>query len=971
MMRLWMICLLLVGGSFLCSAQEWVQEATALAKEGNYEAEIDWYLKKAKIFRAEGDTEKAVLCDLFRGHAHVHLSQFERALPIYKKYLPEGAEQQQSISVQAEALDGMGFYYSNMGEYPQALKYLKQSLTLRQQLLDTKRGELRLADVYNMMGLMYHRLQQQEQGMDYYERSLRIRQKYSTHADEALRSEAINGLFNSYSNIGMAFEKRAELLTALKWLKKAEQVAEQYNEWIAARELATLKSNCGRVLAQMGKLEKALEKHQASLALRKEIFGELNPKTAKAYNDIGWAYGKLKQLDKQLYYYEKSLYIKQQTLGAKHPSVFIGLFNLGGIHQKRKNYEKALGYFQKSLAALVWEFNDSLNLKSNPDVRASSISAPGYLMYALERKSMMQELIFKQDKQRLDMLKQAYQTRLVLLDLIEQLRYRNHSKKDQKMLSERAFPSFQAAMHIGSILKKKDDAAVSNSELFELVERSKAFTLLQGLSGLEAQQLGILPEELQYLEDSLKQKISSTEQALFALDGDAVEQEQAELEQLLFESKEAYRALLQRFEQEYPKYHQLRYQVGLSSLEDIQQHLAPNQAFVEYFWGKAELFVILIEADNSQIFPVTHSDSLNELTKNYRSHLSDYSLLSTKPEQVRKRYIKEASQLYEAILAPVLEKLTDENRLVIVPDGPLSQIPFETLLTDRAAAQEAKHYADMPFLLKDYAIQYSYSGSLWEAVRKLDLAPNNGKCLAFAPNYGEGGFEGTLRELNEALPGAQEEVNHLQEHFEGDFHRGKAANRRLFEQEAAQYSLIHLAMHGIMDEKNPLYSKLAFSPSDTSQSPFLHAFEIQQMQLSADLVVLSACETGAGEYQRGEGVMSLARSFLMAGTPSVLMTLWKINDQASAMLMGHFYEQLADGQDIDLALQQAKLNYLESTREMQQDYYGHPSYWAAFVGVGDERSLGSQRKSSWPSAWWLLALVPVLGVLGLILRRRN
>jgi CHAT domain-containing protein len=165
-----------------------------------------------------------------------------------------------------------------------------------------------------------------------------------------------------------------------------------------------------------------------------------------------------------------------------------------------------------------------------------------------------------------------------------------------------------------------------------------------------------------------------------------------------------------------------------------------------------------------------------------------------------------------------------------------------------------------------------------------------------------------------------------------DFLVGKEANEAFFKAKAANYSILHLAMHGMVNPHSPLLSCLAFSEDyDTTENNFLEAHEISNLQLYNDLVVLSACKTGYGEFEQGEGIMSLARSFMYAGTPSLVVSLWEVNDLSTAAIMQLFYQNLAKGMTKDEALRQVKLAFIQ---EVDGDI-AHPIFWSAFVVLGD------------------------------------
>ena len=259
-------------------------------------------------------------------------------------------------------------------------------------------------------------------------------------------------------------------------------------------------------------------------------------------------------------------------------------------------------------------------------------------------------------------------------------------------------------------------------------------------------------------------------------------------------------------------------------------------------------------------------------------------------------------------------------------------------------------YGDYPYLLQRHPISYSYSATvLLNQIQRQDRreVPEKG-VLAFAASYPKqlspdsysyqrSGNIARVREGLSPLPGAEEEVTLLEKHLWGAFFQGDRANETNFKQKAHQYSIIHLAMHGVLNNNYPILSSLVFSEDSSEvEDNFLRAYEIAQMELNADLVVLSACETGYGKFQQGEGVMSLAHSFAYAGASSVLMSLWQVNDHSTSEIMKEYYTHLAKTYPKDYALQHAKLHYIDHSPE---NNLAHPAFWAAFVQTGNTASL--------------------------------
>ncbi|MEL6651447.1 MAG: CHAT domain-containing protein, partial [Bacteroidota bacterium] len=182
----------------------------------------------------------------------------------------------------------------------------------------------------------------------------------------------------------------------------------------------------------------------------------------------------------------------------------------------------------------------------------------------------------------------------------------------------------------------------------------------------------------------------------------------------------------------------------------------------------------------------------------------------------------------------------------------------------------------------------------------------------------------------------QSEIRSLRQYFPARMFLSEQASEASFQQNASTYDIIHIASHALVNDQNPLYSHIRFSQeADSIEDGVLELAELFNLRLNAELVVLSACETGLGKLQRGEGILSLARGMSYAGANSVLTSLWQVNDASTADLMQRFYAHLDQGMSKDAALRNAKLDYLRESDQLGS----HPYYWASFVPIGDMRPL--------------------------------
>jgi CHAT domain-containing protein len=176
-----------------------------------------------------------------------------------------------------------------------------------------------------------------------------------------------------------------------------------------------------------------------------------------------------------------------------------------------------------------------------------------------------------------------------------------------------------------------------------------------------------------------------------------------------------------------------------------------------------------------------------------------------------------------------------------------------------------------------------------------------------------------------------EEAENITSIFGGKSITGNRATETTFKKNASENKILHLAMHTIIDNEFPMYSKLVFSATkDTTDDGFLNTYELYNLDLKTPLLVLSACNTGYGKLMKGEGIISLARGFIYAGCPSMVITLWSVADRSSSDLMQLFYRNLNQKQNIDKSLQNAKIKYIQNSDQRMS----HPYYWAGYIQTG-------------------------------------
>jgi CHAT domain-containing protein len=214
------------------------------------------------------------------------------------------------------------------------------------------------------------------------------------------------------------------------------------------------------------------------------------------------------------------------------------------------------------------------------------------------------------------------------------------------------------------------------------------------------------------------------------------------------------------------------------------------------------------------------------------------------------------------------------------------------------------------------------------------------------------------------LTGVKDEVNDILKIIDGNALFDEEATEYRFKYPDDSYKVIHVATHGIIDNENPMFSKLVFT-EDTlhNEDGSLYAWELFNMKMDAEMAVLSACNTGCGKLRRGEGMMALARGFLYAGVPSMVISLWNVNDGSTAEIMKRFYHYLYLGLEKETALQKAKLDYLRDA----DDITANPYFWGGFIHLGKNNALqfGS---SETPNRILILSGIFIAGVAFVLIR---
>jgi CHAT domain-containing protein len=352
------------------------------------------------------------------------------------------------------------------------------------------------------------------------------------------------------------------------------------------------------------------------------------------------------------------------------------------------------------------------------------------------------------------------------------------------------------------------------------------------------------------------------------------------------------------------------------SLEEAAELLpGPNGAILEYEVTDKRTYLLVLTRTGSeprlQLYPVEiDSEKLKRQVESFRDQVSRRDL----------GFRQAAASLYDLLLRPARRQLAGRKSLIVAPDGPLWELPFQAL---QAAANR--------YVLEEYAISYAPSIAVLREMRRLGKHAEGKRELADsiwaignpAPHA-----------QREPLPETERQVKELARLYgaaRAKVYVGREAREERFKAEAGRFGLVHLATHGVLNDVSPMYSYLLLSQANENakEDGLLETWELMAMDLEADLVVLSACETARGRVGAGEGLIGLSWALFVAGTPAAVVSQWKVESESTTRLMLQFHSELRAGAPIAKALRQAALQLLRS------EAYRHPFYWAPFVVVGD------------------------------------
>ncbi len=690
---------------------------------------------------------------------------------------------------------------------------------------------------------------------------------------------------------------------------------------------------------------------------REELFYDIHVNYGKIYRGLG-------SYNLSEYNYLEALRIlKKETKGSnKREMVFLRIY-LGYLYIEWGNPEAALKEFSACLVNLLPTFQAS---ESFILPESSELTTERLLIDVFDKIAEIFMILYQQD-QLSAYVKQAmecYKLGSKVEELLLQEYFLEGSSlsvlEDHRTYKENALAFLYQAW-------EKEPTAELAEFIFKISERSRAILLLENYQlSKTLKESNVGNEALLKEYEQQNNRIAELEKAIFELKKSDPESAQIDsLKKELHRSKEALAKITKKIMADSSNQAANTYG-SIATIKDLQQSLSADQMLIEYFVGEEHIFIIGITQNDFHLWQ-------KELPKYFEKTINDLirSITDNTIKDHKSLFAASSFQLHNWLLKDVLAwKPEDIDRLVMVPDGLLGYVPFDLLISKKPEANF--NYADLDYLIKHQSIGYAPSASLYLLQLKKEQKRAKKQFAGFAPKYkpyektnADSTSKNKIDLLKDSLtrdgiydlPGAAEEVRSIAKLLNGDPYFQYDASESAFKQLAKDYQILLLSMHSLVDEDNPKFSTLLFTDSaSVGEDDLLYALELSTLSLHADLAVLSACNTGFGKMNKGEGVMSFSRAFFSAGVPSTLMTLWKIPDASSSIIIKAFFKNLKDGLPKDKALQQAKLSYLKNAgSEMAEK----PVFWAGFIAAGNMEPI-DLNVGGFILFWWIGGLFLLL-----------
>ncbi|HKG97869.1 MAG TPA: CHAT domain-containing protein, partial [Pyrinomonadaceae bacterium] len=877
-------------------------------------AAIEKYQSALSLFQTAGDTYRRALTLLSIGKTHFQLNEVRKSLEYFNETLAI-AISLGNRRLEAATESFVGGMLDILGDVGKALDHHHQALKL------ARANGFRMSEgvALSNIGKIYNDAADWQKALEFYSQALTVFRSLGRAQNEGL----------TLNNIGIAYYELGELQKAVEYLQQALPLLRAAGN--KNSEAYTL-LNIGRAYRRMGVFEKALAHYNQAEALQQQTGNR--GQEAEILDEMGIAYSVSGRQEKALEYHRRAVEILRSAGNLRREAM--ALKTLGDVYTLLNQPEKAIEQFTQALSIF------------------RSIGDLGYAATTLEGVARAE--------QKRENLEPAHKNITESLALIETVRSRSSSL--QLRASYRATMEKAYELYIDILMQQhaKNPAQGFDAEALKVSERGRARSLVEKLAEapIDIRQ-GIDPGLIEKERDLTRVLNAKAQREMQLRARKGSSEEIATLQREISALEDEYQQLQAAIRKNSPQYSALTQPQPLD-LKQIQQQLDPNTVLLEYALGDERSYLWVVTQDSLKTFELPKREEIEKVAREVSELLAVRSVVKSleTPAQRRARiaeadtkFQQTASELSRVILAPAAAEF-GQKRLVVVAGGALQYVPFAALPLAM----------NRPVIL-DHEIISLQSASAF-AVQRQNLENRKPAPKAVAViadpvfSVGDARLKASARATELNTPDATRIIEHLPGSGNGQlsiprlpFTRTEAeeilavaprdsstkaldfrANRSFAtSDELSKYRYVHFATHGYLDTTRAGLSAIVLSMVDETgklQDGFLRTHDIYNLKLPAELVVLSACETGLGKEVKGEGIEGLTRGFMYAGARRVVVSLWNVNDKATASLMQRFYAGMLRGNKTPAAaLRAAQIEMLRTAQ------WRSPYYWAAFVMQGE------------------------------------
>jgi CHAT domain-containing protein/Tol biopolymer transport system component/predicted negative regulator of RcsB-dependent stress response len=826
------------------------------------------------------------------------------------------------------ALGQLGNVQQFAGQYQTALTTLLESIQFGEEL----GNEVGIAKQYRLIGAIYYRrLSDNENAEEFYERALEI---FNKQYEETGAEKDLKQVTRLTLDLGLLHERRADFPKALETYDVALEMARAAKDLVLQSEAITNKANThwfqgsyqnaflfqrealelartaksrfreevilntlGLIYWTLNDYERALENLEEALKICESLSGSNGKiEIASTHNNIGLIYRAQHNYKKALVHFNKALEIDlelKSEWGIAYDERNIGMtyIRMGKLQEALASLQSAAKRCRKigdttNLVKSLYSLGNAHRKLGKPDEANSSYSEA----LKVSTSANIQEIIWRSE-QGLGKVAlaqgnrpQAIEHFKTAIELVERMRAAIKIEEFKN-----GFVTNKLDLYEDMILLLLDENR--NADAFSYSERSRSRNFIDLLENRNLDLGNPAANETRKKQADLRRELDVLARKASKAEGDEKVKAAEELRTI----QRAYEDLLIDIKLKNPELSSF-ISVQPLSVQDVQALLEPGVVLLEYMVAKDEVITWIVNRNSLEVArtPIKQPDLRQKIQK-YRKLM-----------QSVKDFKDESAELYDILYRPVVERVKDAKRIGLIPHDYLHYLSFACL------------YDGENYLIDNSPLFYVPSASVLSYSFKRRQRKKNPKVLAIG--------NPDLRNEALELPFAEREVESIKWPFpQVDILKGDSATEQTFVKSSAEYGIIHIASHGEFDAVNPLFSRILLA-RDREEDGNLEVEEIFKLTLNADLVVLSACQSGLGKLQKGDEMIGLSRAFTYAGTHSLLSTLWRVSDVTTAILVKHFYRNYFD-EDKAASLRKAQL--------LVKRYYPHPSYWAGFVLSGD------------------------------------